>query len=271
MTSFGRRHVAYMDNDASLVPEDRGPTATVLRPGVYTSLQDGGRIGYRHVGLTVGGALDLDALHIANAIVANPLDSPAIECTGVGPEIRFASSVCLALYGGDFSVWVDEEPVPMGRPLWLSAGSILRIGAARSGYRTYLAVRGGFRVQRTLGSSSTVARFGIGGFTGAPIAAGDMLALAQVCEPFRDAELTAVSSHVQSTPWAVNSHAMQFDPLDLRDEPSVTSGPCLVSRLICSIIARVTDSGTRSLSSARDRIEWVFNSKAQTSMLRVAA
>jgi antagonist of KipI len=191
-----------------------GGVATVVRPGAYTTLQDAGRTGYRNLGLTVGGALDLDAMRLANAIVGNPPNTPALECTGVGPEIRFDRPVCVGLCGGDFSVWVDDEPVSVGRPLWIAAGSLLRIGAARSGYRLYMSVRGGFCVDDVLGSASTLARFGIGGWAGRPLSAGDRLPFRQTAEPPNGRSLRQETASVVSTPWRIDPDVFRPDLVD---------------------------------------------------------
>ena len=48
------------------------PALRVLSPGLLTTVQDRGRIGYQHLGVPVSGALDPVALAAANALVEQP-------------------------------------------------------------------------------------------------------------------------------------------------------------------------------------------------------
>lgn len=176
---------------------------TVLHPGLFTTIQDGGRFGYRRLGVTVGGAMDSTSLALANGLVGNAVTTGALECTGVGPRFSVDRDVCIAVVGGQFPVSVDEVPVPSERPLWIRAGSTLSIGAATAGYRCYLAVQGGFDVKLDLGSQSTLTRFGIGGFCGRPLRAGDELYVSSGERPAMRQTLHQIAPHVWTTRWGL--------------------------------------------------------------------
>ncbi len=47
------------------------PSLHVVAPGLLTTIQDRGRIGYQHLGVPVSGALDAVSLHAANPLVGN--------------------------------------------------------------------------------------------------------------------------------------------------------------------------------------------------------
>ena len=150
----------------------------VLKPGLLTTLQDRGRYGCAMLGVGTAGAMDEVALRLANALAGNDADATALEITLIGPRLRFDAATTIALTGAEFPVRVDDEPVPMWRPLPVQRGAVLEMGTARHGARAYLAIAGGFAVEATLGSTSTDVNARLGGIEGRPLRADDRLALA---------------------------------------------------------------------------------------------
>lgn len=150
----------------------------VLKPGVYTTLQDEqGRIGYRSNGVPVSGAMDRWSAALANRLVGNSSEAALLEITWVGPTLHFQRNAWISICGGDLSVHLDGQQVPMWRPVYIPSGSMLRIGSFRKGCRAYLAVHGGFQTKPVLGSSSTYVRAKLGGKEGRPLLADDHLEL----------------------------------------------------------------------------------------------
>lgn len=130
-------------------------TVTVLKPGLLSSLQDAGRPGHAALGLGRAGAMDRSAWRLANALVGNSGDEAAIECTMLGPTLRFERAATIALTGADIAARVGERALPLWTRCHLPAGSVLELGGMRIGCRSYLAVSGGFVVPVQLGSRSS--------------------------------------------------------------------------------------------------------------------
>ncbi len=126
----------------------------VTRAGLHTTVQDAGRWGYQHVGVPVGGALDLAALHRANALVGNHPDEAGLEVTLVGCALRAVGSACVAVTGARFAVSVNGVSVPQDAAVTLAPGDELVLGRRLHGARAYVAVRGGLDVPLVLGSRS---------------------------------------------------------------------------------------------------------------------
>lgn len=147
----------------------------ILRPGLLTTVQDGGRYGYQQVGVIVSGALDGPALRLANVLVNNPAGAAGLEITLLGPKIRFEADHLIALTGANLSATLDGEPLPLNRPVAVVRGTELAYGPARTGCRAYLAVSGGLAVPRVLGSQATYLRAGIGGLQGRALQTGDLV------------------------------------------------------------------------------------------------
>ena len=149
-----------------------GNSAVVLRPGMLSSVQDLGRPGLQHLGIVPGGVMDARAHQLANVLVGNSRNEATLEITMIGPELRFAESVLISLSGAQFDVTVNGEKCPQDRPVLLSAGARLHISHASLGGRAYLAIAGGIRVDKILGSRSTYLPAGIRWLAGSGPALG---------------------------------------------------------------------------------------------------
>ena len=113
--------------------------------GLLTTLQDLGRRGFQHLGVGPGGAMDEVSHRMANLLVGNPDPAPTLEMTLTGPNLRFETESMIALCGADLSPTIEDQPVPLWRPVLVGAGSLLRFGRPAQGARCYLAVEGGFQ------------------------------------------------------------------------------------------------------------------------------
>src|SRR3984893_6896075 len=150
----------------------------VLSPGLYTTVQDLGRIGYQDIGVPVSGALDGFSLRLANALVGNPLGMAALEILVSGPTLEIAAdAVRVALVGPGASLVIGGEIMAAGQSITLSRGEVFQIVVDRPSACCYLAVEGGIAVPLVLGSASTYVRAGIGGVEGRLLRRDDFLGL----------------------------------------------------------------------------------------------
>jgi antagonist of KipI len=147
----------------------------ISRPGLLTTVQDLGRVGYQKDGIVVSGAMDATALRVANLLVGNADHTAGLEITLLGPRIRFDTNQLIALTGAMLTPALNGQPVGLHRPVWVPAGTELSFGAPVAGSRAYLAVSGGFALAPVLGSQSTFLRAGFGGLHGRALQAGDHL------------------------------------------------------------------------------------------------
>ncbi|HEX6763351.1 MAG TPA: biotin-dependent carboxyltransferase family protein [Gaiellaceae bacterium] len=133
----------------------------VLDPGPLTTVQDRGRPGLAHLGVSPSGAADPRAYELGNALAGNRPGAASLESTLAGPRLRFLADAVVALTGA------VHRP-----PFEVAAGEVLEVGGYVHGARTYVAVRGGIAVEPVLGSRSTDLMGGLG----PPVArAGDVL------------------------------------------------------------------------------------------------
>ena len=135
----------------------------VVSTGALSTVQDLGRPGYAHLGVSRSGAADRAALCLANRLVGNPESAAGIETVLGGLAVRVVTRPALvALTGAPCPVRADGRRLAMDGPMQLPAGALLELGAPAAGLRTYLAVRGGVDVPAVLGSRSTDTLSGIG-------------------------------------------------------------------------------------------------------------
>lgn len=147
----------------------------IEKPGILTTIQDLGRPGYRRFGINPGGAMDRQAVRLLNILVGNDENEGVLEMHFPAAQIVFESACIFAVGGADFTPKLDGRTLTAWQPTFARAGVVLKFNARTVGNRSYLAVAGGFDLERWLGSSSTNLAANIGGFGGRPLEAGDRL------------------------------------------------------------------------------------------------
>jgi len=147
-------------------------------------VQDGGRYGAAHLGVPRAGPLDAPAARLANRLVGSDPNDAVLETTldGVGFQVDLPGDrhAMLAVTGAPASVRVSGRSAEWGVAVGLRSGSVVEVGAAISGVRSYVAVSGGLHVPAVLGSRSTDTLSGLG----PPVLAdGQVLGLGAAAHP----------------------------------------------------------------------------------------
>lgn len=156
---------------------------TVLQPGLLTTVQDLGRLGFQKFGLPVSGAMDPYAAAIANILVGNERGCAVLECFFLGPTLQFQRDTVFSVTGGNLSPCLDRRPVRTYLPIPARAGQVLSFAGSAEGCRCYLAFGGGIDVPPVMGSRSTDLRARLGGFRGRKLQPGDRLPLGTAARP----------------------------------------------------------------------------------------
>lgn len=167
-------------------------TLEILRTGPLAVIQDLGRPGLAHVGVSRSGAADRSAHKLANRLVANPDDRATVEVTFGG----FAARVT----GGDVDIAVtgaDTDPTVNGIKFGTNSihhvrdGQVIALGVPRAGVRTYLAVRGGICAEPVLGSRSYDVMSAIGP---SPLQPGDLLPVGEHTNDYPELDQAPVAA-----------------------------------------------------------------------------
>lgn len=147
----------------------------IIKPGLLSTVQDLGRWGYLSQAVPVSGAMDTLSARVANIALGNDENAAVIEFTYANAEFITETDLLIA-YAGDGAVLsLDIGTIPSDRPVFIPAGTNVKLGNNKVGGRTYLAVAGGWDVPEVLGSRSTFITAGIGGVQGRVLRAGDVL------------------------------------------------------------------------------------------------
>ncbi|MDE3740270.1 biotin-dependent carboxyltransferase family protein [Maribacter polysaccharolyticus] len=126
----------------------------VIKSGLYTTLQDEGRFGYRDKGVPVSGVMDMLVFQNANTLLENEANSAVLEITMTGPTLLFEKDTYIVLSGAEFETTLNNEPISNNKVHKVKAGDILSYGRLLKGFRGYLAIKNGFKTKEVLGSRS---------------------------------------------------------------------------------------------------------------------
>lgn len=155
-------------------------------------VQDAGRFGVRHLGVTQGGAADWCSMSWANWLLGNELDAAVVEITLGGFAVVAEEDCLLALAGADLGAQIDGQALAPWRGFTLHKGQRLQFTQPLLGARAYLAAPGGFAAPSVLGSCATVVREELGGLDGlgVPLTKGAILSYHGEPRPVRDVPQT---------------------------------------------------------------------------------
>jgi len=159
----------------------------ILENGLFSTIQDLGRFGYQAKGITVSGAMDQISLRLANILVGNDENFPCIEMTLKGEKILFESDAVIAITGADMSFKINGKNIDINKTIFINSGDILESGFSKDKKLSYLAVKGGFKIKKVLGSYSTFLRAKIGGYKGRRLLKGDLIEFPDLEESFSKA------------------------------------------------------------------------------------
>lgn len=147
----------------------------VQQPGLLSLLQDRGRYGAHNLGLTTGGPLDFNAFDWANRLLGNDANATCLEIGFGGLTLEAEIETSCVITGAEAPCKLNGDAISQWQSFDMASGDKLEIGFASKGTRSYLAVSGGFHIEPSFGSSSTVVREKIGGLHGDKLQAGDRL------------------------------------------------------------------------------------------------
>ncbi len=126
----------------------------VLHPGLQTSVQDLGRIGFRKFGVPKSGAMDAISAGFANAILNNDSNDAVLEITLHGPKLEFIEATHIVISGAEMSAKLNNTTISNYKIYKINKGDIISFGKLTKGTRSYLAVKGGFQTETVLKSKS---------------------------------------------------------------------------------------------------------------------
>ena len=134
----------------------------IERPGLLTTVQDGGRWGWQHLGVSVSGWMDDWSPRLANRLVWNHDDAAVLEFTLTGPTLCAECDLVVAVTGAVVDVTAAGRRLRSPCRTVLRAGEALSVERRHHGARGYVACAGGLATTAVLGSRSSDLRAGLG-------------------------------------------------------------------------------------------------------------
>ena len=126
----------------------------VLKAGFYDSIQDLGRVGYQQYGVPYSGVMDVFSVLKANNLLGNDINDAVMEITMTGPILMFHCNTAICITGADLSPSLNGKSVKINNVIQIVKRDILSFGKLNYGFRCYLSVLGGFKVESVLNSKS---------------------------------------------------------------------------------------------------------------------
>ncbi len=147
----------------------------IVKNSFFSTVQDIGRFGFQRYGIPQSGPMDDVSFRIANLLLGNDKNEGAIEITSGIFEAVFDDDRTIAICGGDPIVAINGHEMKRCRSIDVKNGDILKLSGMKHGFRTYLAVDGGIKVEKVFKSKSTCLPAKFGGFMGRKLIAGDLI------------------------------------------------------------------------------------------------
>lgn len=145
----------------------------ILNPGLFSTIQDKGRVGYQAQGFSTAGALDIYAFRLAQTLINN--EGPAIECTMFGPTIQFLADNTFVITGAQFDAQLNGETIKHQTVIAVKSGDILALNSTKIGARAYIVFGKPLDVPLVANSFSTHTHSQIGGYHGRALKSGDII------------------------------------------------------------------------------------------------
>lgn len=148
----------------------------VIKPGILSLIQDKGRFGFMSIGVTTSGAIDEYAYLWANYLLANEANTNTLEIAFSGLTLKATANTSISITGADINFSINEQIKKPWRTYNIRKGDILKFSKNANGQRAYLAVKGGFLLDKEFGSNSTTLKESLGGIEGRALKKDDFLA-----------------------------------------------------------------------------------------------
>lgn len=175
-----------------------------IKPGMLSTIQDMGRNLHLAEAVPQAGAMDNLSARIANKAVGNTDNAAVIEFTYGNTEFRAETNILIAYSGKGATFLVEAQELPSERPIFVPAGTRIKLKNNQEGSRSYLAIAGGWKIPTLLGSKSTYLTAGFGGFEGRAFQAGDQLThKLQFTNLTKAVYLQLESTHINYPTWSI--------------------------------------------------------------------
>ena len=174
----------------------------VLRAGINSTFQDQGRENFYHIGLPFSGAMDNRNFVISNALVNNEDNQGVIEFAYQGPLFEFNGENISFSITGDvkFKIIKKDNTIINGecyKSYILNHKDKLDIISTNKSIYGYLAVSGGFSLDKILNSYSTFTRANVGPFDGKKLFLKQKILINKINQQLQSKQVKYLNSKIE--------------------------------------------------------------------------
>lgn len=138
----------------------------LLNSTFFVTIQDKGRFGYSHIGVTNSGVMDEYAYFMVNRLLKNSLDTNVLEIGCSNVIFKFHKNTKIVLCGADSEIYLNNEKKELWKSFDVKKNDILKIEKILHGNWLYLGVFGGFNIKKEFDSNSVTIKENFGGLDG---------------------------------------------------------------------------------------------------------
>ena len=174
----------------------------VIRPGINSTFQDLGRKHLYHVGLPFSGAMDQRNFLLSNSLVGNKRNEAALEFAYQGPLLKVKNDNILFAVAGSINFKIKKKASEIidgdcYKTYLLNKDDELDIISTKQSVYGYLAVSGGFKVEKFMGSYSTTTRAEVGGNNGNKILVNQKLYINNSKDILKNKKINFLNSKIE--------------------------------------------------------------------------
>ena len=156
----------------------------IIRAGINTTFQDKGRNNLYHIGIPFSGAMDNRNYLLANRLVGNKLDLPAIEFAYQGPLLKYNGDEINIAITGDVIFKIRKKDNEIEGNCYenyqLEHGDEIDILSTNKSVYGYLAISGEFDLKFQWGSCSINTKANIGSNEGKKLDKGQKINISKI-------------------------------------------------------------------------------------------
>ena len=173
----------------------------IIRAGVNTTFQDNGRNDLCHIGIPISGAMDKRNYILANSLLGNKINKPAIEFAYQGPLIKYKGGKLSFVITGDviFKL-IKKEDVIDGNcyeNYIIEDGDQIDIVSTNKSVYGYLAISAEFDLKFQWGSCSTNTKANIGSNNGKKLENNQKINILNINSNLVKKKLNYVNSRIE--------------------------------------------------------------------------
>ena len=174
----------------------------ILRAGINTTFQDGGRKNLYHIGIPFSGAMDNRNYLLANKLVGNELEFPVLEFAYQGPLLEYSGEKINIAITGDVNFTIKRNGNIINGSCYqtfvLENGDELDIISTNKSVYGYLALSGELNLNYQWSSCSINTKANIGSNNGKKLEVNQKIDLLRVNKNLSNKKLNYINTRIEN-------------------------------------------------------------------------